>query len=143
MTQRVNPAKITQAERRRQALELRKAGATYEQIAAELGIKSKRAAWGIVQTALAEITHEPAQQVLDLELARLDAMLVGLWSTARKGNHGSVDRVLRIMDRRARYLGLDAQPEQTTVDASALAQFLTGLASAAPPDDPLITAATT
>lgn len=136
MTQRANPARITQAERRRQALELRKAGATYEQIAAELGIRSKRAAWGIVQTALAEITREPAQAVLDLELSRLDAMLLGLWPTARKGNHGAVDRVLRIMDRRARYLGLDATPDSSTLDPSALADFLNHLApGAAEPRD--------
>ena len=139
----VTPRRISRAEKQKQALDLRSAGATYEQIATQLGLRGRQRAHDLVKAALRDITREPAQDVLDLELGRLDAMLLGLWPTARKGNHGSVDRVLRIMDRRARYLGLDAQPEQTTVDASALAQFLTGLASAAPPDDPLITAATT
>jgi hypothetical protein len=42
------------------------------------------------------------------ELSRLDGMLRGLWPDARKGSHGAVDRVLKIMERRAKLLGLDA-----------------------------------
>lgn len=45
------------------------------------------------------------------EVSRLDAMLAGLWPDARRGHLGAVDRVLRLMERRARLLGLDA-PEK-------------------------------
>jgi len=39
-------------------------------------------------------------------------MQVALWSSAMKGDPKSIDRILRIMERRARLLGLDAQVEQ-------------------------------
>ena len=98
-------------ERRRKALELRKAGATYEQIAHQLGYHDKSHARKEIAEAIDRIVREPATEVLDLELSRLDAMLVGLWTKAKGGDGAAIDRVLRIMDRRARYLGLDS-PEK-------------------------------
>lgn len=41
-----------------------------------------------------------------LELARLDAMLQGLWPAASTGDTAAVDRVLRIGERRDKLLGL-------------------------------------
>ena len=51
--------------------------------------------------------------VRSLELARLDEMLLGLWGKASRGELQSVDRVLKILERRARYLGLDAPQRQS------------------------------
>ena len=70
-----------------------------------------------MQRAIRDITKEPAKDVLELEVARLDAMLAGLWEKATDGDDKAVTSALRIMDRRAKYLGLDQAPEQ---DASAL-----------------------
>lgn len=103
-----SPRRIAAAEQRRRALELRKAGATYDQIAQQVGYTNRGSAHRAVMAALKEITAEPAQEVRQLELERLDAMLLGLWPAARKGNQGAVDRVLRIMERRAKLLGLDS-----------------------------------
>lgn len=113
---------IAAAERRAKALELRKAGLTYEQIGQTLGVTTRRAGY-IVKDALEALTREPAQAVIDLELARLDSMVRGLWADARAGDVQAVDRVVRIMDRRARYLGLDHVPGQER-DTSALDDFL-------------------
>lgn len=115
-------AKITQAERQARALELRKAGATYDHIARQLGYANRGNAYRDVTDAIRAITAEPAKDVLRLELERLDAMLMGLWAAARTGNQGAVDRVVRLMDRRAKYLGLDQQ--DTTTDTSAVAKWL-------------------
>ena len=103
-----SPRLIEAAEKRARALELRKAGATYDQIAQQVGYAERGSAYRAVQTALQAITQEPAQEVRQLEVERLDAMLLGLWPAARKGKEGAVDRVLRIMERRAKLLGLDA-----------------------------------
>lgn len=103
-----SPRRIEAAEKRAQALELRKAGANYDQIARQVGYESRAGAYRAVQTALQQITEEPAKEVIQLELERLDAMLLGLWPNARKGHEGAVDRVLRIMERRAKLQGLDA-----------------------------------
>lgn len=103
-----SPEMIVVRERRRQALQLRKAGASYEQIADQLGFANRAAARKAVVTELDRVVKEPAQEVLTMELQRLDQLLVGLWPRAIKGENGAVDRVLKIMERRAKYLGLDA-----------------------------------
>lgn len=101
------------AERRAEALKLRLAGATYEQIAKRLDYSHRGKAHDDVMAALRAVTAEPAKELLTLELQRLDAMLIGLWRQAAQGQPAAVDRVLKIMERRAKYLGLD------TVDTSA------------------------
>lgn len=94
-------------DRRRQACELRLAGVEWAQIAKQVGYASASGAFDAVQAAIREGVEESAAQVRQQELARLDAMLMGLWTKARRGDAQAVDRVLRIMDRRAHYLGLD------------------------------------
>lgn len=100
------------AELATKALALRRAGATYEQVARELGLANRSVAFKLVQGAIADIPREEAQECLSLELDRLDTLLRGgLFEKARRGDVQCIDRVLRIMDRRARYLGLDS-PEK-------------------------------
>lgn len=104
---RTSPRRLDVAARRARALELRRAGVRYADIAAWLGYRSRSAACQDVTRALDGIIREPGEEVLAAELDRLDRMLTGLWPAARSGDVQAVDRVLRIMDRRARYLGLD------------------------------------
>ena len=111
-----SPAAIERAKRRAQALELRAAGRKYREIAEALDYSSPQHAHRDVKTELDALVKGPALEVLSEELDRLDKMLQGLWSEARRGNVHAVDRVLRIMERRARYLGLDA-PDRVEVDA--------------------------
>ena len=90
------------------ALELRKRGLSYRQIAAQTGYKSAQAAHKAVMTALQRTTQEPADEVRKLELERLDALLFGVWEAAINGDDKAVNNALRIMERRAKLLGLDA-----------------------------------
>ena len=100
--------RIAAAERQARAIELRKAGLGYAAIARQLGYGGPSGAYGAIMTALRALTREPAQELRELELARLDDLLLGLWADARKGNVAKIDRVLKIMARRAALLGLDA-----------------------------------
>ena len=96
--------------RERQALELRMAGKGYQAIGDALGITAPGAA-DAVRRAIAKLeaeTAEKAEEVRRLELDRLDAMLEGLWEKAQDGDPQAIDRVLRIQERRAKYLGIDA-----------------------------------
>jgi hypothetical protein len=107
--------KLLAAERKLQAFELRKAGANYNQIAAKLGY-SQQAAYKSVMAHLQDLiaqTNEIADDVRRLEIERLDAMLLGLWKDASTGNEVKVDRVIKIMDQRAKLLGLYAPIKQT------------------------------
>jgi hypothetical protein len=91
------------------ALALRKSGVTYEAIARDLGV-SVQSAHRAVKRALERLSGEIAESVTDvrrMELERLDAMLGALWPKAERGNLTAVDRVLHIMERRAKLLGLD------------------------------------
>ncbi|MBP2325344.1 Ni,Fe-hydrogenase III large subunit [Kibdelosporangium banguiense] len=110
------------AERRARALELRKAGASYEQIAQQCGYSHRGTAHRAVMQALASVADELAADVRDLELTRLDSMLMGLWRAARDGDGSAVDRVLKIMERRAKILGLDSPTDQTAHVVSPLGQ---------------------
>jgi len=100
--------RIAAAERQARALGLRKAGLGYAAIAHQLGYAGPSGAYRAIMTALRALTGEPAKELRDLELARLDDLLAGLWGDARQGNVQKIDRVLKIMQRRAALLGLDA-----------------------------------
>src|SRR5215213_8825429 len=81
------------------ALELRKTGCTYDAIARRLGYRSRSGAWHAVRAGLAATLQEPADQLGNLELARLDALQSSIWDRAISGHLRSVDTVLKIMQR--------------------------------------------
>lgn len=96
-------------ERIQKAFELRKAGKTLRQIADILGYSHemvRKDIQSVIQTIVAE-TRDNAQHLVSMELARLDDMQFSLWADARKGDKKAIDTVLRIMERRAKLLGLD------------------------------------
>lgn len=98
-------------ERQREALELRKAGATYDTIARQLGYADPSGAAKAVKRAMDSIGVQEAEDLLRIELERLDHMLLVLWPMVQKGNLGAIDRALRIGERRAKLLGLEAPEE--------------------------------
>lgn len=100
--------------RKKNALELRLEGMTYAEIAELMG-KSVSTVHGYVADSLAAVTKEEAQQLRDLEAARLDALQYAVWDKALDGDLNAMDRVIKIIDRRARLLGLDA-PQQVAVN---------------------------
>ena len=71
---------------------------------------TKQAIWKTVKKALEHMLVEPFEHIRLLELARLDECLAGIYPAALSGDVAAVDRVLSIQARRARMLGLDAQP---------------------------------
>jgi PBSX family phage terminase large subunit len=111
--------KLTALEREREALALRKSGLTYDLIGQRLGI-TPQGAHRAVMRALAKLRTqvvEGADQLRTLELQRLDAMFDPMYAQAARGGQGAVDRCIRIMERRARLLGLDL-PTETQEDAA-------------------------
>lgn len=105
MKRRQSQAKAERHSRTIQALQLRASGATYRQIGQALGV-SEPTAWRLVQQESEAAIRESAAEVLELELQRLDRMQMGLWPDAIDGNVRAVEATLRIMDQRAKLLGL-------------------------------------
>lgn len=123
------------ARRRRRVVELRQRGDTWASIAetvrAEYGADALPSGWDrryahkdfrrLLQK-LREEAQEAARDVRDLELRRLDTMQRALWADAtgaegRAADVRAVDRVLKIMDRRTKLLGLD-EPQRFRVEGT-------------------------
>jgi hypothetical protein len=98
--------------------ELRKAGATFDEIAQVVGYSSGVTAYEAykrVMVRLNEVLVEHAMEVRTTELGRLDTATRAIWQRVVQGDLLAIDRMLRIMERRARLLGLDA-PQRSEVD---------------------------
>lgn len=133
-------------QRRTQATDLRIAGKSWAAIATELGYGSPGAACQDVSRGLEQAVADNRRSVesyREEELQRLDALLVEAWAVLKRDHvtvsHGrvivdedtgekllddgptlsAIDRILKIQERRAKYLGLDAptKVEAITIDA--------------------------
>jgi hypothetical protein len=54
------------------------------------------------------VLDEPADEVRKQELDRIDRLQVAVWNRALKGDDKAINTVLRLMERRARLVGIDA-----------------------------------
>jgi len=102
-----------------ECLRLRLDGLTHREIAAQLGV-APSTAFKRVAHALSEVNARNAEQAEDLralELLRLDELQNAIWERAIDGDDKAMGRVLAIMDRRAKLLGLDA-PAKGEVEVS-------------------------
>lgn len=91
-------------------LELRKRSLSYREIADELGIP-ETTAQAICAREIGRLSAEETRSsdlARLLELDRLDAIGRVLWPKVLNGDGASIDRYLKLMERRSRYLGLDA-----------------------------------
>jgi hypothetical protein len=102
---------LNAVERQRAAIELRKVGNTFQEIADELGYASASGAQNAVLSALRKTLQEPTDELRKLECERLDVMLKSIWPFVLRGSPRHVEMAIKIMDRRASYMGLDA-PKQ-------------------------------
>jgi hypothetical protein len=115
---RTSPRRVAAADKQRQALELRRAGATYDAIAQQLGYTHASAAKKAVERALMRTLQEPADDVRRLEVDRLDRLMLPWWRLATQAgpDQKATEVVLKIMARRAKYLGLDGPKAMTLLD---------------------------
>jgi len=110
-------------ERHRKALELRKQGHTYKTIGSQLDVSNVTAHKWVIK-ALREITAPDAQDVLLLELERLEGLYLMSYTALAKSvqnsngedpHLGAMDRCLTIMRQKARLMGLTDQQGNMTV----------------------------
>ena len=113
MANRNKTPKPELVDKERKALELRRAGATYDEIAQALGYATAQGAYlaynRAIKRTLVESGSEEARQS---ELDRCDRLQRAYWSKAMAGDIQAGNIILKVMDRRARYLGLDAPTKQ-------------------------------
>ena len=121
--------KPEQIDKERQVLELKRSGATWDAIAQVVGYSNGSGAFKAYQRAMVRTLQQPADELRDAEVDRLDRLQRAYWFEAIGDKntppvHKSAEIVLKIIDRRAKLLGLDAptkiQAEVVTYDASGI-----------------------
>lgn len=108
-------------EQMKTCLALRIEGYSYDQMAEKTGwaYTTCRKA---VKEALAQSVTEMADEVRAIEMNRLDEMLMSHWPHREEPRHADV--IMKLMDRRSKYLGLDV-PQTDLMDAAqALREFI-------------------
>ena len=97
--------KIRKSEFVNEVIKYRKLGMSYPAIAERLncGVNSVRNA---IKTYTETIPRETVDEVRHMELERLDAMLIKNLGNAMQGSTQAVNAVIKIMDHRAKLLGL-------------------------------------
>lgn len=100
--------------REAKCLELRSAGYTFSQIGEHLGMTAP-AAYNAYRRALERLPGvQNREELRQLEAARIDALFRSWWPKALAGEQRAFNNVMRLMERRAKLLGLDG-PEEINV----------------------------
>jgi hypothetical protein len=129
-----------------QALQLRAGGMTYDQITVKLGYPNQMTCYNRVKICLRQYVKESSDRVRKMELYRLDGVLRVLWAQGIAPILGPltdpaninkdhlknlpninvqiVDRILHIMERRSKYLDLDAPTKIAPTDPTGKKPFL-------------------
>lgn len=91
----------------KKVLEYRRAGMTFPVIAERVGYASHAGARAAYWRAMKRTLQEPADEIRQTEIDRLDRLQLAMWPKAMQGDSTAVATILRIMERRAKLLGLD------------------------------------
>ena len=94
-------------DREHKVLDLRRAGMTWQKIAEQVGYADHTGAYAAYKRAMKRTLQEPADELRQGEVDRLDRLQLAIWPKALRGDVSAISTVLRIMERRARMLGLD------------------------------------
>lgn len=103
-------------------LELRRVGLTWQRIAEEVGYADHTGAYAAYKRAIKRTMQQPADELREQEIDRLDRLQVAVWPSAMKGDTRAILTIIRLMERRAKLLGLDKpikiEQEITTWDGN-------------------------
>lgn len=115
---KTSPARLRAVERQAKALKLRADGFSLAEIASRLGYRGRQGAHDAITRGLVATLSEPADTVRKLDLERLDGLWRRFYARAGRGSIGAAHVCIRILERRAKLLGLDA-PQKLQADVNA------------------------
>jgi hypothetical protein len=111
-------------ERQNEVVKLRRGGLTWDLIAQRVGYSDPSGAQKAYEAANKRIIAEDIAEIRNLETERLDLAQSAIWGKVLQGDNPSIANLLRIMERRAKLLGLDQptriQAEVITYDGNAV-----------------------
>lgn len=117
------PPKASVIEREQEVVKLRRGGLTWDLIGQRVGLTAS-GAYNAYERSLARVVADDINQIRALETERLDIAQSAIWGKVLQGDNASIANLLRIMERRAKLLGLDQptriQAEVITYDANSI-----------------------
>lgn len=113
---RTQPQRIDKFDSCMQVMQMRRNGMSYEAIAEELHISPKNA-YDAVKYLLDAGVKESSDHIRQIEAFRLDRLMLAYFERAENGDMKATELVLKLMDHRAKILGL-AKPEEMNVTAT-------------------------
>ena len=119
---KLSPRRVEAALKQRQALELRIAGRTWQEIADHVGYSNHSGAIAAVKSALSKTLQEPADELRALMKERYEKMIQVYWPSLIRGDISSGKLCLSTMAAERELLGLDAptKVEYSGPDGSAI-----------------------
>jgi transcriptional regulator len=111
---KLNPETL---EKEAKVLELRRGGLTFDMIANRLGYAGASGAYKAYQNACNRIVYSEVVETRKMEMDRLDVAQAAIWNQVVAGDLPAVVALIKIMERRARLLGLDA-PTKSQVEVN-------------------------
>ena len=124
---KINKEFVEQREKEAEALALVKQGYRLPEIAARLGYASRRGAHNLITRALKNTVMEPAEDARKVCVARLDSWLVKIADQIEAGDLKAIQVGLKIEQRRAALMGLDAPVAVHNPNGGPLVQFVVAL----------------
>ena len=116
------------------ALELRRAGKNYQQIADLTGLSSPQRAQTLVRNAIKRVLKETAEEVRSIELSRIDVLIECLWEKAirdveqEKPDYSRFDRLKGLLETKLRWCGAQQVVDQSDKSVSIVIQSFTNQA---------------
>lgn len=110
-------------DREQEVVKLRRGGLTWDMIGQRVGLTAS-GAYNAYERSLKRVVVEDVEAIRKLETERLDIAQSAIWGNVLLGDNASITSLLRIMERRAKLLGLDQpvrlQAEVVTYDANSI-----------------------
>jgi len=93
--------------REHECIRLRRTGMTFDEIAIAVGYANSGGAQKAYERGMGRLVHDDVKAERARMMDQLDMMLNAHWARSMAGNPDHTNTVLRVLERRARLLGLD------------------------------------
>lgn len=103
--------------REAEVVKLRRGGLTWDLIAQKVGYADASGAQSAYMRAAQRLVQDDIEAIRSMEMERLDMAQSAIWGQVLNGSLQAVSTLMRIMERRARLLGLD-QPIRQQVEVT-------------------------
>lgn len=111
---RMTPDAVERWERAHQAVQLRRSGLMWDEIAERCGYSNRGSAYNAAKKFMHDYPREDAEALRDMETDRIDQVQTALWPRVLSGDPRAVEVWTKLSERRSKLMGMD-KPERKEV----------------------------